>query len=75
MFGPQVNRWESKAERDVLDAEHHAYTSLAEPVTHRRIVTFDKHEGFWIVEDSLQQARESIGSSSSSTSTPGLEVR
>jgi hypothetical protein len=48
---PLVNRWDSNAERDVLDAEHHAYTRLAQPVTHRRVITFDKREGYWIIED------------------------
>ncbi len=49
----RVNRWESNAERDILDAEHRAYARLAEPVTHRRVITFDKREGFWILEDSF----------------------
>jgi heparinase II/III-like protein len=48
---PQVNLWESTAERDVLDAEHHAYGRLAQPVTHRRIVTLDKREGYWTIKD------------------------
>ena len=48
---PRVNLWESSAERDVLDAEHHAYQRLASPVTHRRIVTFDKREGSWLIRD------------------------
>jgi hypothetical protein len=48
---PRVNKWESNAERDVLDAEHHAYAKLAEPVTHRRVVSFEKREGYWIIED------------------------
>ncbi|HJZ68626.1 MAG TPA: heparinase II/III family protein, partial [Blastocatellia bacterium] len=48
---PRVNSWESTRERDVLDAEHYAYQRLAEPVTHRRIVTFNKSEGYWTVED------------------------
>ena len=48
---PRVNLWESTAERDVLDAEHYAYQRLAEPVTHRRIVTLDKLEGYWIIQD------------------------
>jgi heparinase II/III-like protein len=50
---PLVHRWESNVERDILDAEHRAYARLAEPVRHRRVVTFNKHEGFWILEDSF----------------------
>ena len=48
---PHVNQWESTAESDVLDAEHHAYRTLASPVTHRRIITFDKRKGFWTIRD------------------------
>lgn len=50
---PRVNRWESNANRDILDAEHHAYARLADPVTHRRVVTFDKRDRFWVLEDSF----------------------
>jgi len=48
---PKVNSWQSDPERDVLDAEHYAYNRLSAPVTHRRIVTFDKREGYWTIED------------------------
>ena len=48
---PRVNLWESTSERDVLDAEHYAYRRLASPVTHRRVVTLDKREGYWIIKD------------------------
>ena len=48
---PRVNAWESTNERDVLDAEHDAYQRLAAPVLHRRIITFDKREAFWMIED------------------------
>jgi hypothetical protein len=48
---PKINSWESDAERDVIDAEHYGYQRLAEPVTHRRIITFNKREGYWILED------------------------
>jgi len=50
---PRVNHWESNDERDVLDAEHHGYERLASSVTHRRVVTFDKRDGNWIIEDSF----------------------
>jgi hypothetical protein len=48
---PQINLWETDASHDRLDAEHHSYHRLAEPVTHRRVVTFDKREGYWEVKD------------------------
>src|SRR5262249_44585240 len=48
---PKVNRWESDGDRDVLDAEHDAYERLAAPITHRRIVTLDKRERCWIIQD------------------------
>ena len=48
---PHVNLWESTAEKDVLDAEHYSYHRLEFPVTHRRVVTFNKREGQWIIRD------------------------
>lgn len=48
---PRVNRWETTFERDLLDAEHYAYQRLSRPVTHRRIVSLEKREGFWIIRD------------------------
>jgi hypothetical protein len=50
---PRVISWESNNEREVLDAEHRGYHRLASPVTHRRVVTFDKREGLWTIEDSF----------------------
>ncbi len=48
---PKVNSWQSDKERDVLDAEHYGYKRLAKPVTLRRIMTFDKHDEYWLIED------------------------
>jgi hypothetical protein len=48
---PKVNLWQSTDERDVLDAEHEGYARLAEAVRHRRILTFEKREAYWILED------------------------
>lgn len=48
---PKVNGWESNSERDQLDAEHHAYKRLGEPVVHRRVISFEKRNATWIVQD------------------------
>jgi len=48
---PRVNRWVSNDEADVLDAEHYGYQRLGEPVVHRRVITLDKREGRWTIED------------------------
>jgi hypothetical protein len=48
---PQINQWQSDAASDTLDAEHHAYTRLSQPVIHRRIVTFNKGDGYWTIKD------------------------
>lgn len=48
---PKINAWHSDAQRDVLDAEHYGYHRLPSPVTHRRIITFDKVAEYWTLED------------------------
>jgi hypothetical protein len=51
---PRIISFESGGERDVAVAEHHGYERLkAGSVTHRRAVTFDKREGFWLIADAL----------------------
>jgi heparinase II/III-like protein len=50
---PRVISWSSSPQRDVLEVEHDAYTRLPEPVTHRRVVIFEKHDGYWIIADSF----------------------
>jgi hypothetical protein len=50
---PNVLRWESGSDLDVVTAEHHGYSRLAQPVTHCRSVRFDKRQRFWQVEDKL----------------------
>lgn len=50
---PVINRWESNAECDVIEATHYGYATLEAPVTHRRTVTFDKRDFYWKVEDQL----------------------
>ncbi|HEV8587447.1 MAG TPA: alginate lyase family protein [Pyrinomonadaceae bacterium] len=53
---PRVLVWETNAEFDYAVAEHDGYQRLAQPVTHRRSVRFDKRNGFWLVEDEFTGA-------------------
>jgi uncharacterized heparinase superfamily protein len=45
--------WESTTERDRVAAEHSGYQRLPEPVTHRRVITFNKPDRCWLIEDEL----------------------
>lgn len=49
----RVLSWESTPERDGIVAEHSGYERLAEPVKHRRAITFNKPERWWLVEDEM----------------------
>lgn len=52
-----TNVWfQAGAECDVVQGEHRGYTRLADPVVHRRALTFYKHEGWLICKDSFQCA-------------------
>jgi hypothetical protein len=56
MGGEAVTRilsWESTPDRDRAVAEHTGYERLPEPVTHRRAITFDKPNRWWLIEDEL----------------------
>jgi uncharacterized heparinase superfamily protein len=57
---PRVLRWETGRERDIIAAEHDGYKRLAEGVTHRRAVRFEKLERWWLIEDSLSGAGEHV---------------
>jgi hypothetical protein len=57
---PRTLRWETSAESDIVIAEHKGYRRLAQPVTHRREVKFDKRKRLWIIEDSLTGAGEHL---------------
>jgi len=50
---PRLLDWQSTPERDYVRAEHAGYMRLAQPVTHRRSVTFDKPGRWWLVEDEI----------------------
>jgi len=50
---PTINRWESNAVYDLVDAEHDGYIRLSQPVRHRRQILFDKAGRYWLLRDSL----------------------
>ncbi|HUS12044.1 MAG TPA: alginate lyase family protein [Pyrinomonadaceae bacterium] len=49
----RVLSWESTPDRDRAVAGHTGYERLTEPVTHRRAITFDKPNRWWLIEDEL----------------------
>jgi hypothetical protein len=55
---PRLLDWQTTPERDYLSAEHEGYARLAQPVIHRRTVTFDKPGRWWLVEDEILGAGE-----------------
>ena len=48
-----VLSWKSTPDRDQVVAEHTGYEHLPNPVTHRRAITFDKANRWWLIEDEL----------------------
>jgi hypothetical protein len=53
-----INVWfQPSIECDVVQGEHRGYTRLADPVVHRRTLTFYKHEGRVVCQDSFRCAR------------------
>jgi hypothetical protein len=50
---PRVLTFEIGTEVDGIVAEHDGYQRLSSPVTHRRIVRFDKAKRYWQIEDQL----------------------
>lgn len=50
---PQLIRWETSDELDIVAAEHTGYARLARPVRHTRSVTFYRKQRWWLIEDQL----------------------
>lgn len=48
---PRVLKWETTDTFDYLVAEHDGYQRLAQRVTHRRSIRFDKQNRFWLIDD------------------------
>lgn len=53
LTNPKILKWETSSERDVLIAEHGAYTRLSNPVKHQREFFFDKQHGELLLIDTL----------------------
>jgi hypothetical protein len=48
-----VTAWESTPEHDYVQAEHTGYERFSTPVIHRRAITLDKVDRWWLIEDEL----------------------
>ena len=53
---PRVLLWEAAPRFDRIIAEHYGYQRLKDAVIHRRTVTFDKRERWWLIEDEFPGA-------------------
>jgi hypothetical protein len=50
---PEVLKWESNDNLDIVTAVHNGYTRLPEPVLHERTVIFDKINEKWVIQDTI----------------------
>lgn len=51
---PEIVKWESRENYDVIWAKHSGYTRLKVPVVHHRRILFDKEIGMWLIVDYLE---------------------
>jgi hypothetical protein len=49
----KILEWTQSEDKEMVVAEHAGYSRLRNPVVHRRSVTFDKTNRWWLVEDTL----------------------
>jgi len=70
---PSVLSWETNDKHDRLIAEHHGYERLPDPVTHRRTVTLNKADKYWLIEDGFTGRGEHLFSSALHLA-PGITV-
>jgi hypothetical protein len=50
---PRMLEWETGPYIERAVGEHHGYQRLPQPVTHRRMVVFNKSKRYWFIEDRL----------------------
>jgi len=49
----ELLNWSLTAEQDIVEAQHHGYERLQQPVVHKRKITFNKHKRTFIIEDNF----------------------
>src|SRR5262249_8606590 len=57
---PVIREWTSTMDDDVLDVEHYGYARLERPVVHRRVIAFNKEEGYWSLRDFFEGEGEHL---------------
>ncbi len=53
LTAPELLKWNSNDEQDVIEAQHHAYERLPQPVIHKRKITFNKRQRTFLIEDNF----------------------
>ena len=51
---PEVLKWESNDNPDIVTAIHNGYSRLPEPVFHERYIIFDKINEKWTIKDTIK---------------------
>ena len=49
----ELSNWSSTVEQDVIEAQHHGYGRLQDPLIHKRKITFNKQSRTFIIEDNF----------------------
>src|SRR5262249_487294 len=57
---PAIREWTSTTDDDVLDVEHYGYARLEGAVVHRRVIAFNKREGYWSLRDFFEGEGEHL---------------
>jgi hypothetical protein len=55
---PRVLDWQTSTDFDRISAEHFGYHRLTHAVTHRRTITFNKQQSWWLIEDEFEGSGE-----------------
>ena len=50
---PEIVKWESNRDQDLITAVHNGYCRLIDPILHQRTIIFDKASEKWIITDTM----------------------